>query len=72
MIFSFRASLSTLEFDIRFTYAACCISFLLEDFSGIDIPKATEYIESCQNGDYAYGFTANSESHGKKSQLKKF
>jgi prenyltransferase beta subunit len=62
---SFKASTVTIEYDIRFVYAACCISYLIEDFSGINIEKASNYIESCQNGDYGFGFTINSESHGK-------
>lgn len=44
-------------------YAACAISYLLNDWSGINIEKAVEFILACQNYDYAYGFGPEQESH---------
>lgn len=46
-------------------YAACAISYLLNDWSGIDIDQATKFIVRCQNYDYAFGFVPDAESHGK-------
>jgi len=54
---------------LRFLYAACCIAHLINDWSGINKEKAVEFIEKCQNADYAYGFGINGESHGIKSIL---
>jgi len=46
------------------TYAACAISYLLNDWSGVDIQKACDFILACQNYDYAFGFQPDGESHG--------
>lgn len=34
------------ENDMRFIYCACCISYILDDWQGINIEKATEYIRN--------------------------
>lgn len=39
------------EVDMRFTYCAACIAYFLNDWSGIDIPKAVQYITSSQGYD---------------------
>jgi len=49
---------------LRTIYAACAISYLLNDWSGVDIEKACSFILSCQNYDYAFGFLPGGESHG--------
>ncbi|XP_022746949.1 geranylgeranyl transferase type-1 subunit beta isoform X4 [Durio zibethinus] len=36
------------ETDLRFVYCAAAICFMLEDWSGMDIEKAKEYISNCQ------------------------
>lgn len=41
---SFTAMVSGCESDMRFLYCACCVSAILDDWSGIDVPKATDYI----------------------------
>lgn len=41
---SFTAMVTGCESDMRFLYCACCVSAILDDWSGIDIPKATDYI----------------------------
>ena len=61
---SFLSTLTSNDYDLRFMYAACAISFLLNDWSGINIEKAVEFILACQNYDYAYGFCPEQESHG--------
>ena len=34
------------ENDMRFIYCACCISYILDDWQGINVEKATEYIRN--------------------------
>lgn len=36
------------ENDMRFVYCAACISYILSDWSAMDIDKTVEYIESSQ------------------------
>ncbi len=45
---SFRCLARSSEDDMRFVYCACAISELLNDWSGVDKEKATEFILSCQ------------------------
>ena len=33
------------ENDMRFIYCACCISYILDDWTGIDQEKVTNYIK---------------------------
>lgn len=42
----FTAMLEGCESDMRFMYCACCISAMLNDWSGVDKKKAKEYIYS--------------------------
>lgn len=30
---------------MRFIYCACCISYILNDWSGVDIPRIVQYIK---------------------------
>lgn len=64
MFDSFRCTQTAYEYDLRFLYAACAISYLLKDFSGVNIEKACEFILACQSYDYAFGFSPEQESHG--------
>lgn len=41
---SFKALITGSESDMRFLYCACCISMILNDWSGIDKAKAIDYI----------------------------
>lgn len=41
---SFTAMVTGCESDMRFLYCACCVSAILDDWSGVDIPRATDYI----------------------------
>lgn len=41
---SFTASVTGCESDMRFVYCACCVSTILDDWSGMDKCKAIDYI----------------------------
>ena len=40
----FTAMITGSESDMRFLYCACCVSYILNDWSGIDQQKAIDYI----------------------------
>jgi geranylgeranyl transferase type-1 subunit beta len=50
---SFQCVHVTSEHDMRFLYCACAISYMLHDWSGVDIDRALSYIESCRSFDGA-------------------
>ncbi|GAX10369.1 geranylgeranyl transferase type-1 subunit beta [Fistulifera solaris] len=53
------------EHDLRFLYCACCISYLLDDWSGIDIPRAVSYVRNCRSFDGALALVPHGgEGHG--------
>lgn len=52
------------ECDIRFTYSACAVLYILNDWSGIDRNKIIEYAESCLTYDGGFGLNPECESHG--------
>ncbi|KAL8159757.1 hypothetical protein V2J09_001294 [Rumex salicifolius] len=52
------------EADLRFTYCATAISYMLENWSGVDKEKAKQYILSCQSYDGGFGLSPGLESHG--------
>ncbi|KAI9907384.1 hypothetical protein PsorP6_004785 [Peronosclerospora sorghi] len=52
------------EEDMRFVYCACAVSYILDDWSGIDLDAMVRFINSCQNYDGGIGLTASAESHG--------
>lgn len=41
---SFTAMVTGCESDMRFLYCACCVSAILDNWSGVDIARATDYI----------------------------
>lgn len=51
------------ESDMRFMYSACGVSFLLQDWSGINVDKATEFILSSMRFDGGFGILPDQESH---------
>ena len=55
---------TTNESDMRFLYCAVAISYLLNDFSGININQAVAYISSCQTFDGGIAQSPGQESHG--------
>ncbi|KAL0870613.1 hypothetical protein ABMA27_005573 [Loxostege sticticalis] len=61
---NFSATLSGCESDMRFVYCAACISYILDDWSGFNIEKATEYIIKSINYDFGIAQCPELESHG--------
>lgn len=61
-------SFSCLQFgsenDLRFLYCACAISYILDDWSGINKNLAVDYIKRCRSWDGAMGLVPNQEGHG--------
>ncbi len=49
---------------MRFLYCACCISYMLNDWSGIDVNAAVTYIQSCRSYDGAISLLPGQEGHG--------
>ncbi|CAO2826113.1 unnamed protein product [Amaranthus hypochondriacus] len=52
------------ESDLRFVYCATAISYLLDDWTGVEKEKAKEYILNCQSYDGGFGLCPGLESHG--------
>uniref|UniRef100_A0A8C4QG00 Geranylgeranyl transferase type-1 subunit beta n=1 Tax=Eptatretus burgeri TaxID=7764 RepID=A0A8C4QG00_EPTBU len=52
------------ENDMRFVYCACCICYMLADWSGIDRDKATDFICRSMSYDGGFGQGPGLESHG--------
>ena len=63
MFFSFIPCVGSQESDIRFVYCAVAISYILNDFSYINIPKTIEFILRLQSYDGGFSQTPNMESH---------
>ncbi|EFN83962.1 geranylgeranyl transferase type-1 subunit beta [Harpegnathos saltator] len=61
---SFTAAVIGCESDMRFLYCACCVSEILNDWSGVDIPRATNYILQSISFDGGIGQGPGLESHG--------
>ncbi|KAL4717168.1 hypothetical protein ACJJTC_017055 [Scirpophaga incertulas] len=61
---NFSATLSGCESDMRFVYCAACISYILNDWSGFNIEKATDYILKSISYDYGIAQCPELESHG--------
>lgn len=45
LFYSFQPTADGSENDMRFIYCACCISYILNDWSGVDIPRVIQYIK---------------------------
>ncbi|GMH10700.1 hypothetical protein Nepgr_012541 [Nepenthes gracilis] len=52
------------EADLRFLFCAAAISYMLDNWSGVDKEKAKEYILNCQSYDGGFGLSPGLESHG--------
>ncbi|XP_026667894.1 geranylgeranyl transferase type-1 subunit beta isoform X2 [Ceratina calcarata] len=61
---SFTAAVIGCESDMRFLYCACCVSMILNDWSGINKTKAIDYILKSISYDGAMGQGPGLESHG--------
>jgi len=62
---SFRAVAFGSESDSRFVYSAAASCFLLQDWSGMDVPKSINYLCACFNfNDGGFGLRPSQESHG--------
>ncbi|KAI8622130.1 geranylgeranyl transferase type-1 subunit beta [Chytriomyces sp. MP71] len=61
---SFVASEDNSESDMRFLFSACAISYLLNDFSSIDVPRAVRYVLAARSHEHAFGQGGALEAHG--------
>ncbi|KAJ3170709.1 Geranylgeranyl transferase type-1 subunit beta [Geranomyces variabilis] len=52
------------ESDMRFLYCACVISYILNDWRGMDQDKAVQYIFQSQSYESAFGQGPGQEAHG--------
>ncbi|CEG36456.1 geranylgeranyl transferase type-1 subunit beta [Plasmopara halstedii] len=60
----FSSTKSGSEQDMRFVYCACAISYILNDWSGVDVAAMVRFINSCLNHDGGIGLSTSAESHG--------
>ncbi|XP_012946765.1 geranylgeranyl transferase type-1 subunit beta isoform X2 [Aplysia californica] len=61
---SFISVLEGSENDMRFVYCACCVCFILDDWSGMDKDKTTSYIVQSLSYEGAFGQRPFNEAHG--------
>lgn len=61
---SFSALENGSENDMRFVYCACCISYMLQDWSGINKDKAVLFIQNSLTHDFGIGQGPGQECHG--------
>ncbi|ELU05408.1 hypothetical protein CAPTEDRAFT_124709 [Capitella teleta] len=61
---SFSATPEDGENDMRFVYCAACISYVLDDWSGIDRPKVIRYIKNSLTYEGAFAQGPGLEAHG--------
>eukprot|EP01132_Coremiostelium_polycephalum_P007555 gene7555-9289_t len=61
---SFSGSPNVYESDMRYLFCACAISFMLDDFSSIDIDRAVSYILASQSYEFGFAQGPNQEAHG--------
>ena len=61
---SFQCTTQGSENDLRFLYCACAISYILKDWSGVNISKAIEFVKSCISYDGAFVLYPGCEGHG--------
>ncbi|XP_076465459.1 geranylgeranyl transferase type-1 subunit beta-like [Babylonia areolata] len=52
------------ETDMRFVYCACCVSYMLNDWSGVDREKTISYITSSLTYEGGVGQGPGAEAHG--------
>eukprot|EP00003_Mantamonas_plastica_P028738 TRINITY_DN6657_c0_g1_i2.p1 TRINITY_DN6657_c0_g1~~TRINITY_DN6657_c0_g1_i2.p1 ORF type:complete len:344 (+),score=66.62 TRINITY_DN6657_c0_g1_i2:31-1062(+) len=61
---SFSPVIGGSESDMRFLFCACAVSFLLDDWSGVDQDLATQYILASQTYEGAIAQGPSQEAHG--------
>nr|QUV72241.1 hypothetical protein [Pythium aphanidermatum] len=61
---SFHAVPFGSEQDSRFVYCACAISYMLDDWSGVDLTGVVKFINSCVSYDGSIGINADTEGQG--------
>ena len=61
---SFVASAEENENDMRFIYCACAISYMINDWTGINVDKAAEFIVSSLRYDGGFAQCPGMEAHG--------
>jgi len=64
---SFTSAPKSTESDVRFIFIACAISYMLNDWSAIDIEKTTEFIMNSVTYEYGFGQCPEQEAHGGSS-----
>jgi len=52
------------ESDVRLVYCAFVISYLLDDWSGVDVRKAVNFVRSCRTYEGGYGQSTKQEAQG--------
>uniref|UniRef100_A0AC35U775 Protein geranylgeranyltransferase type I n=1 Tax=Rhabditophanes sp. KR3021 TaxID=114890 RepID=A0AC35U775_9BILA len=61
---SFRVSIHEDDYDLRMTFCAISICYILDDFSTISVPKACAFIMSCYSFQGGFAQQPNNEAHG--------
>eukprot|EP00058_Branchiostoma_floridae_P024457 XP_002609947.1 hypothetical protein BRAFLDRAFT_124378 [Branchiostoma floridae] len=52
------------ENDMRFVYCASCVSYILDDWSGMDVDKVVSYIKNSMGYDFGLAQGPGLETHG--------
>ncbi|KAI8081549.1 protein geranylgeranyltransferase-like protein type I beta subunit [Halteromyces radiatus] len=61
---SIAPTFDSLERDVRFIFCAAAISYILNDWSGLNIERTVEHIKSLQSYEYSIGQCPGEEAHG--------
>ncbi|KAK0070374.1 geranylgeranyl transferase type-1 subunit beta [Biomphalaria pfeifferi] len=61
---SFISVLEGSESDMRFVYCACCVCYILDDWTGMDVEKTVAYITQSLSYEGAFGQKPFNEAHG--------
>jgi len=61
---SFIASFCESISDMRFVYCASCVSYIIQDWSGMNIEKAIKFIQNSLTYEGAFGQSPGLEAHG--------
>ncbi|KAI9315000.1 geranylgeranyl transferase type-1 subunit beta-like protein [Dichotomocladium elegans] len=61
---SFQPAPDSLERDVRFLYCACAVSYILNDWRGLDFDLTIAYAKRLQSYEGTFGQSPGNESHG--------